>query len=64
MVLSAPLLQQRIAKLAEDRVAVEVKEGLLNKQDKDFGVKCTQRRNALEIGLQEVADKMTDDMIC
>ncbi|KID76529.1 Dihydroxyacetone phosphate acyltransferase [Metarhizium brunneum] len=64
MVLSAPLLQERITKLAEDRVAVEVKEGLINKDDKDFGVKCAQRRNALENGLQEVADKMTDDMIC
>ncbi|KAG8417923.1 hypothetical protein J3458_005375 [Metarhizium acridum] len=64
MVLSAPLLQERITKLAEDRVAVEVKEGLINKADKDFGVKCAQRRNALENGLQEVAEKMTDDMIC
>ncbi|KHN99339.1 Phospholipid/glycerol acyltransferase [Metarhizium album ARSEF 1941] len=64
MVLSAPLLQERITKLAKDRVAVEVQEGLINKQDKDFGVKCAQRRNALENGLQEVADKMTDDMIC
>lgn len=64
MVLSAPLLQKRIAQLADARVAVEVEEGLINKKDKDFELKCAQRRNALEGGLQEVADKMTDDMIC
>ncbi|KAK2594591.1 hypothetical protein QQS21_007676 [Conoideocrella luteorostrata] len=64
MVLSAPLLQKRITELAENRVAVEVKEGLINKDDKEFAMKCAQRRNALEGGLQEVADKMTDDMIC
>ncbi|CAM1511006.1 Fc.00g085190.m01.CDS01 [Cosmosporella sp. VM-42] len=64
MVLSAPLLQKRIVKLAEDRVAVEEKEGLLNKNDKDYETKRSQRLNALEAGLQEVADKLTDDMIC
>lgn len=64
MVMSAPLLQKRIAQLAESRVAVEEKEGLLNKDDKDFAIKRTQRRVALENGLQEVAEKLTDDMIC
>ena len=64
MVLSAPLLQARITKLAEARVAVEVEEGLINKADRDFKAKCAQRRSMLESGLQEVADKMTDDMIC
>ncbi|KAG5990077.1 hypothetical protein E4U43_004370, partial [Claviceps pusilla] len=64
MVLSAPLLQRRIVQLAEDRLSVEVKEGLINKDDPDFAVKCVQRRNILEGGLQEVAEKMTDDMIC
>ncbi|KAG6004264.1 hypothetical protein E4U21_001276 [Claviceps maximensis] len=64
MVLSAPLLQRRIVQLAEDRVGVEVKEGFINKDDADFAMKCAQRRNILEGGLQEVAEKMTDDMIC
>lgn len=63
-VLSAPLLQSRIADLAEGRVAVEEKEGLLNKQDKDFAMKRARRRAVIESGIQEVADKMTDDMIC
>ncbi|OLN81309.1 Dihydroxyacetone phosphate acyltransferase [Colletotrichum chlorophyti] len=63
-VLSAPLLQSRIADLAERRVAVEEKEGLLNKQDKDFDLKRARRRAVIESGIQEVAEKMTDDMIC
>ncbi|PHH92412.1 hypothetical protein CDD83_7481 [Cordyceps sp. RAO-2017] len=63
-VLSAPLLQERIAQLAENRVAVEEREGFFNKNDKDFGMKRTQRRNVLESSLREVAEKLTDDMIC
>ncbi|CCF40264.1 acyltransferase [Colletotrichum higginsianum] len=63
-VLSAKLLQERIADLAEKRVAVEEKEGLLNKQDKDFDLKRARRRAVIESGIQEVAEKMTDDMIC
>ncbi|KAK1984753.1 acyltransferase [Colletotrichum cereale] len=63
-VLSAKLLQERITDLAEKRVAVEEKEGLLNKQDKDFDLKRARRRAVIESGIQEVAEKMTDDMIC
>ena len=61
MVMAAPLLQSRIAKLAEARVVVEEKEGLLDKND---GTKRAQRRSELEGALQEVAEKLTDDMIC
>lgn len=64
LVISAPLLQKRIAQLAMDRVAVEEREGLLNKDDKDYESKRTQRRSLLEGALQEVAAKLTDDMIC
>lgn len=64
MVTSAPLLQKRIADLAENRVAVEEKEGLLNKNDKDYETKRARRRSQLEAALQEVAAKLTDDMIC
>lgn len=64
MVLSSPFLQQRITQLAENRVSVEEKEGLLNKNDKHYQAKRMQRLNALETGLQEVAEKLTDNMIC
>lgn len=63
-VLSAPLLQQRIAQLAENRVAVEEKQGFFNRSHKDYSAKRAQRRAALESGLQEVAEKLTEDMIC
>jgi glycerol-3-phosphate O-acyltransferase len=63
-VLSAPLLQKRIVELAENRLAVEEREGLFPKDDKDYAVKRAQRRSALESGLQEVAQKLTDQMIC
>lgn len=64
MVLSAPLLQQRISRLAEHRVAVEEREGMLPKDSKDYGAKRTERLNEIESGLQQLADKWTDDMIC
>ncbi|KAI0022510.1 acyltransferase [Xylariomycetidae sp. FL0641] len=63
-VVSTPLLQNRISQLAAKRLEVEEKEGWLRKDDKDYGVKKAQRRSALESGLQEVAEKMTNDMIC
>ena len=62
--MAAPLLQNRISKLAEARVVVEEKEGLLDKNAKDFSVRRAQRKNELEGALQEVAEKLTDDMIC
>jgi len=64
MVLSAPLLQQRISRLAEHRVAVEEREGMLPKDSKDYGAKRSERLNEIEAGLQQLADKWTDDMIC
>ena len=64
MVLSTPLLQDRISQLAESRVAVEEKEGHLNKYDKRYKAKRAQRRSTIRAGLQELAEKLTDDMIC
>ncbi|KAF4966567.1 hypothetical protein FSARC_5809 [Fusarium sarcochroum] len=64
MVLSAPLLQQRISQLAEHRVAVEEREGMLPRDGKDYGAKRSQRLNEIESGLQQLAEKWTDDMIC
>lgn len=64
MVLSAPLLQQRITQLAEHRVTVEEREGMLPKDGKDYLIKRAQRLNAIETGLQQLAEKMIDDMIC
>jgi glycerol-3-phosphate O-acyltransferase len=63
-VLSTPILQKRIAELTDKRIAVEEKEGLLNREDKMFAAKKAQRRAFIENSLQEVADKLTDDMIC
>jgi hypothetical protein len=63
-VMSTPILQQRISELAEKRVAVEEKEGLLNKEDRMYASKKAQRRAFIEQSLQEVAHKLTDDMIC
>jgi len=63
-VMSATLLQTKISQLADMRLAVEEKEGLLNKYDKDFQAKRTQRRAVLVQSLQEVAEHLTDNMIC
>jgi hypothetical protein len=64
LIMSAALLQAKIAQLADMRVAVEEKQGLLNQYDGDFAVKKAQRRAVLVQGLQEVAEKLTDNMIC
>ncbi|KAK0641490.1 acyltransferase-domain-containing protein [Cercophora newfieldiana] len=63
-VMSATLLQTKISQLADMRVAVEEKEGLLNKYEKDFQTKRAQRRAVLIESLQEVAENLTDNMIC
>ncbi|KAI0508695.1 acyltransferase-domain-containing protein [Xylaria bambusicola] len=63
-VVSAPLLQTRISQLADKRLEVEENEGWLRKEDKDYAVKRAHRRAVIESGIRDVADKMTDDMIC
>ncbi len=63
-IMSATLLQTKISQLADMRVTVEEKEGLLNKDDKDFLMKKAQRRAVLVQSLQEVAENLTDKMIC
>ncbi|KAI1099671.1 acyltransferase-domain-containing protein [Jackrogersella minutella] len=63
-VVSAPLLQTRISQLADKRLEVEEKEGWLNRDDTDFVTKKAQRRAVIESGIQEVAERMTNDMIC
>ena len=63
-VLSTPILRKRITELAEKRIAIEEVEGLLNKNDVGYEAKRNQRRGVLEHYLQELAEKMTGDMIC
>ena len=63
-VMSAPLLQERISRLADMRLEVEEKEGWLRNDDENFQVKRSQRRSTLEAGLREIAEKWTNDMIC
>ncbi|KAI1134801.1 acyltransferase-domain-containing protein [Hypoxylon sp. FL0543] len=63
-VVSAPLLQTRISQLADRRLEIEEKEGWLRKDDKDYVTKKAQRRAVIESSIQEVAEKMTNDMIC
>lgn len=63
-VVAAPLLRARIAQLADKRLEVEEKEGWLRKDDKHYATRRAQRRAAIESGIRDVAEKMTDDMIC
>lgn len=63
-VLSAPLLQASITQLADQRLAVEERDGLLGSSPGDLAVRKSRRRGELVTGLQEVADKLTDQMIC
>lgn len=63
-VLATPILQNRITELAEKRLAVEEKEGLLNKDDPLYAGKRTQRKMVIEQSLQELSEKWTGEMIC
>lgn len=63
-VVSAPLLQARISQLADRRLEIEEKEGWFRKDDKDYITKKAHRRAVIESSIQEVAEKMTNDMIC
>jgi len=63
-VLATPILQKRIQELAEKRIAVEEKDGLLRKDDPLYAAKRSHRKAAIEQGLQELSEKLTGDMIC
>lgn len=63
-VLSTPILQKRITELAEKRLAIEEKEGLLVPGEVGYEAKKNQRKSVLQHNLQELAEKMTGDMIC
>lgn len=63
-VLSTPILQQRIKELADKRIEVEEKAGLLKKDDLLYAAKKAQRKAAIEQSLQELSEKWTGDMIC
>ncbi|KAK9783771.1 putative Phospholipid/glycerol acyltransferase domain-containing protein [Seiridium cardinale] len=63
-VVSAPLLQSRISQLADMRLLVEEEEGWLKRDDPHYAIKKAQRRSAIEHGLQEVTERLTNEMIC
>jgi len=63
-VLSTPILQKRISQLAEKRLEVEEKEGLLKKEDGMYAAKRSQRKQVIEQSLQELSEKWTGEMIC
>lgn len=65
LILENPLVQNKVTELADTRLAVEEKEGLLSIQE---GVtlddKRARRRNEIRDNLRQVVDSMTDNMIC
>lgn len=63
-VLATPILQHRIAELADKRINVEIETGVLNRDDRLFASKKAHRRSAIEHSLVEVCDKLVDEMIC
>lgn len=63
-VVSTPILQTKISELAAKRVAAEEEQGLLNRDDSMFETNKAARKVAIEQSLLQLAEKMTDDMIC
>ncbi|KAI9821796.1 MAG: hypothetical protein M1827_002377 [Pycnora praestabilis] len=63
-VMSTPMLQGKIEELAGKRLEVEKQQGLLNPNDKMYAVRRADRRSKIEDSLREVAERLTDGMIC
>ncbi|KAL4776749.1 acyltransferase-domain-containing protein [Aspergillus nidulans var. acristatus] len=63
-ILASPILRDKVKELAEARLEVEDKEGLLQIRTGEFARTRTQRRKELENNLNEVVDQMLDNMIC
>ncbi|KAJ5312333.1 hypothetical protein N7508_003163 [Penicillium antarcticum] len=64
-ILGSPLLQNKVTELANRRLTVEEKEGLLAIKDgATLDDKRARRRTELEGNLREVVDTMMDQMIC
>jgi hypothetical protein len=63
-ILASSILQGKVKELAEARLSVEEKEGLLDMKPGPLSKKATQRRNEIESNLKEVVDSMLDNMIC
>lgn len=59
-VLASPMLRARMADLARRRVEVETRMGTLPEK----GEKREERMRRVQASLVELADKMTEDMIC
>lgn len=64
LILASSLLQNKIKELAETRLAVEEREGLLNVKEATFDQKKTRRQSEIEGNLKDVVDTMMDNMIC
>ncbi|KZF23141.1 acyltransferase, variant 1 [Xylona heveae TC161] len=64
MVLSNAILQKKTQELAEARLKAEERAGLLAPTDTGYSERRARRRAILETSLQEVTEKMADDMIC
>lgn len=62
-VLRTPLLKQRIRELAQRRVDVEATQGLL-REGGERQRRSLQRLEKIEKDLQQVAENLTDGMIC
>ncbi|KAF4230727.1 hypothetical protein CNMCM6457_005808 [Aspergillus fumigatiaffinis] len=63
-ILASPILQAKVKELAEMRLAVEEKEGLLQISQGPVSKRKKQRRAEIESNLKEVVDTMMDNMIC
>jgi hypothetical protein len=63
-VLATPILRNRIADLADKRIAKEESEGLLDKRDPQYPFKRLQRKSTIERQLEELSEMVVGEMIC
>lgn len=64
-ILGSQMLQEKVTELANTRLTVEEKEGILSIRDgHTLDEKRARRRHEIESSLREVVDGMMDNMIC
>jgi len=63
-VMATPMLHAKIGELAGKRLVVEEEQGLLSNRDGMYEKHKAKRKAEIETSLQEVAESLTDQMVC
>lgn len=63
-VMSSDILRKKITELADKRIALEQRDGILNPDDPMFEARRAHRKSEMETSISQVAEGMVQEMIC